>query len=52
MKVVAEYVETEEQVEFLRSLDCDEIQGTYFSQPLSASAFAEKFQNHCASLPV
>jgi EAL domain-containing protein (putative c-di-GMP-specific phosphodiesterase class I) len=52
MKVVAEYVETKEQMEFLRSLACDEIQGYYFSQPLSASAFAERFQAQRASLPM
>jgi len=51
MKVVAECVETEEQVEFLRSLACDEIQGYYFSRPLSAPDFAEKFREHRAFLP-
>jgi EAL domain-containing protein (putative c-di-GMP-specific phosphodiesterase class I) len=50
MKVVAEAVETEAQVEFLRSLACDEIQGYYFSPSLSAFDFAEKFRNHRASL--
>lgn len=35
MRVVAEGVETEEQVEFLRSNNCDEIQGHHFSRPVS-----------------
>lgn len=35
MRVVAEGVEQQEQVELLRSLGCDEIQGFYYSKPLS-----------------
>ncbi len=34
LKVVAEGVETVTQLNFLRSLDCDEIQGYLFSKPL------------------
>lgn len=34
MKVIAEGVETKEQLEFLRSQMCDEIQGYYFSKPV------------------
>ena len=36
LKVVAEGVETREQLAFLREYDCDEMQGFYFSKPLSA----------------
>lgn len=35
LKVVAEGVETKDQLEFLKTLDCDYIQGYYFSAPLS-----------------
>jgi diguanylate cyclase (GGDEF)-like protein/PAS domain S-box-containing protein len=33
LKVVAEGVETEEQLEFLRRCGCEEVQGYYFSRP-------------------
>ncbi len=41
MQVIAEGVETLEQLEQLRAQGCDEIQGYYFSRPLPAEAFAE-----------
>lgn len=40
MKVVAEGVENEEQLEFLRSRNCSEIQGFFFSPPIPAEEFA------------
>ena len=41
LKVVAEGVETPDQLKFLRSLGCDQYQGFHFSPPLPASQFAE-----------
>ncbi|HSG21842.1 MAG TPA: EAL domain-containing protein, partial [Azonexus sp.] len=41
LNVIAEGVETEDQLELLRSNNCDEVQGYLFSKPLnSAAAFA------------
>lgn len=39
LNVVAEGVETREQLEFLRALNCDKWQGYLFSKPLPAAAF-------------
>lgn len=37
--LVAEGIETQEQCEWLQSLDCDEFQGYYFSRPLPMDKF-------------
>lgn len=36
MSAIAEGVETQAEVDYLRSIHCDEVQGYYFSRPLSA----------------
>ena len=41
LEVVAEGVETPEQLAFLRSLGCDAAQGYYFSRPVPPEEFAE-----------
>jgi diguanylate cyclase (GGDEF)-like protein len=43
MKVIAECVETAEQMKLLHSLGCQQIQGYYFSPPVGAAEFARKF---------
>ena len=42
MQVVAEGVETEETVEFLKRVKCDMIQGFYYAKPMPADEFAER----------
>jgi len=46
LKVIAEGVETEAQMSFLRERQCDEIQGYYFSKPISADQAASLQRNH------
>ncbi len=45
LKVVAEGVETAEQVACLQKLGCDQFQGFYFSRPVTATAFEELLRN-------
>jgi EAL domain-containing protein (putative c-di-GMP-specific phosphodiesterase class I) len=44
IKVIAEGVENDAQMSFLRAHQCDEIQGYYFSKPLAVDKVAEKLR--------
>jgi diguanylate cyclase (GGDEF)-like protein len=41
LRVIAEGVETEDQVTFLRANNCDEMQGYHFSKPITAAGIEE-----------
>ena len=45
LEVIAEGIEHEEQLAFLRDLDCEYIQGFLFSKPMSADAFQQLLRN-------
>ncbi len=45
IKVVAEGVETPQQLQFLRDHDCDMVQGYYFSQPLAEANILLQLRN-------
>lgn len=46
VSTLAEGVETEAQVEFLKSIGCEKLQGFYFSKPLSRDSTAEWIDSH------
>jgi len=50
LKVIAEGVENEAQMSFLRAHHCDEIQGYYFSKPLAIDQVADKLRSNSSAL--
>jgi EAL domain-containing protein (putative c-di-GMP-specific phosphodiesterase class I)/ActR/RegA family two-component response regulator len=51
LQVIAEGVETQEQLSYLTTYRCDQIQGYYFSRPVPAAAF-EQLLSEERALPV
>ncbi len=49
LKVVAEGVESADQVDFLQKHGCDQYQGYYFSKPLDAAAFTQTLRAHASA---
>ena len=46
MKIVAEGIESREQVDFLAEQECDLIQGYYFAKPMPIEEFEEKYKEN------
>ena len=46
LKVVAEGVETEEQANSLKIMNCDYVQGYYFSKPITPDELISKLENY------
>ena len=44
MKIVAEGIESREQVDFLTEQQCDLIQGYFFAKPMPVTEFVEKYK--------
>lgn len=51
LRVIAEGVETQSQLDFLRGHGCDEIQGFYFSRPLPATELGKLREENRAGSP-
>lgn len=45
MKIIAEGIESAEQIDFLREIGCDTIQGYVYSKPLKTSEFVDYIKN-------
>jgi diguanylate cyclase (GGDEF)-like protein len=49
MMVIAEGVETQEEVDYLKQIGCDAFQGFYFSKPIPVGEFEKSFTKHADS---
>jgi EAL domain-containing protein (putative c-di-GMP-specific phosphodiesterase class I) len=48
LKIIAEGVENDAELDFLRAHECDQVQGFYFSKPVSAEEFVEMLKSDVA----
>lgn len=46
--LLAEGVETEEQIEMLRNIGCDQVQGYYYAKPMPEEEFFELLKQQCS----
>ncbi|MCB1455790.1 MAG: EAL domain-containing protein, partial [Nitratireductor sp.] len=49
--IIAEGVETAEQVTFLRSINCHQFQGYFFAKPINQRNLAEYFEKEVSLMP-
>ena len=47
MKCVVEGVETQYQLDLLRQMDCDIVQGYIYDRPLTVEDFEKRMQTNC-----
>jgi EAL domain-containing protein (putative c-di-GMP-specific phosphodiesterase class I) len=52
LTVVAEGVETQEQMDFLQAHACNEMSGYFFSRPAAPDQFADLLRNHVPALQI
>ncbi len=46
MYIIAEGIETKSQIDFLKGVDCDAVQGYFFSKPLALDDFEDYYSNN------
>ena len=51
LNIIAEGVETKPQLDYFRSLECDEVQGLFFSDPLPVADFALYIEKNARRTP-
>ncbi|MEH7107310.1 DUF4084 domain-containing protein [Bacillus sp. JJ1764] len=52
LTVIAEGVETHEQLVSLKEMHCDEVQGYYYSKPLTVMQFTSMIENQAKEIPL